>query len=50
MPECLPEMLVAVLSLLYLFGLVAALNVLVTVCATQGVIDWALFLKLFPIL
>jgi len=50
MPEYLPELLVALLSLLYLFGIVAALNVLVTVRATQGAVAWPLFLELFPIL
>lgn len=50
MTEYLPELVAGALSLLYLFGIVAAINALLTARTPQGAIAWSLFLILFPVL
>ena len=50
MAEYLPELIAGALSLLYLFGIVAAINALLTARTPQGAIAWSLFLILFPVL
>ena len=50
MPEYLPELIAAVLSLLYIVGIFAAIDALLTARTPQGAIAWSLFLVMFPVL
>ena len=49
-PEYLPELIALVLSLLYLCGIIAAIDALLTARTPQGAIAWSLFLVMFPVL
>ena len=49
MTEYLPELIAGTLSLLYLLGIIAAINALLTARTPQGAIAWSLFLILFPV-
>jgi cardiolipin synthase len=49
MSEYLPELVAGALSLLYLLGIVAAIEALLTARTPQGAIAWSLFLIMFPI-
>jgi cardiolipin synthase len=48
--EYLPELIAVVLSLLYLAGIIAAIDALLTARTPQGAIAWSLFLVMFPVL
>ena len=50
MSEFLPELGTVLLTLLYLSGILAAIEALLTARTPQGAIAWCLFLLLFPIL
>ncbi len=50
MPEYLPEIIATSLSLLYLLGILAAIDALLTARTPQGAIAWSLFLVMFPVL
>ena len=50
MPEYLPELVSFLVALLYLSGILAAIDALLTARTPQGAIAWSLFLLLFPIL
>jgi cardiolipin synthase len=50
MPEYLPELIAAVITLLYLCGILAAIDALLTARTPQGAIAWSLFLIMFPVL
>ncbi len=50
MPEYLPELIAGGLSLLYLLGILAAIDALLTARTPQGAIAWSLFLVMFPLL
>lgn len=48
--EHLPEIFAALLTLLYILGILAAIEALLTARTPQGAIAWCLFLIMFPIL
>ncbi len=48
--EHLPEIFAALLTLLYILGILAAIEALLTARTPQGAIAWCLFLVMFPIL
>ena len=48
--EYLPELIATGLSLLYLVGIIAAIDALLTARTPQGAIAWSLFLVMFPVL
>ena len=50
LPEYLPELIAIILSLLYLCGIIAAIEALHTARTPQGAIAWSLFLVMFPVL
>lgn len=50
MAEHLPEIIAGLLGLLYLCGILAAIDALLTARTSQGAIAWALFLLMFPVL